>query len=314
MKVTVIGNGNVGKAVFRELQNFREINELALVGRNAAACLAEAEDYYDAIPLRVDVPAHIMGGGYELAKDSDILIYCAGPSIKAGCTDRQVIAQENIKVMKAIFSEIDQYAPNAIVIVVTNPLDVITTAIQKLTQRPASKVIGTGTLLDTARLIKIISWACKISPYDIQGYVVGEHGNSSVVLNSNLRILGMSAEDYLKFECHNQIPIQKEYLEQDVRDAGFKIFRGKGYTSSGVAAATARIVFDIVNDTHRIYPVSTVLKGEYGINGFAISVPCMIGKEGIEAIKKITMNAEEQKEFASSAAIIEKACRENNLI
>jgi len=315
MKVAVVGNGHVGTTVFRELQAIREINELVIVGRekSADACRAEAEDYMDAIPLRIDKPGLIWGGGYELAKDADIIVYCAGPSISAS-EDRMSIAEKNIAVAKEVFCEIDKYAPNAIVVTVTNPLDIIVTAIAKYTNRPANKVIGTGTLLDTARMHKLVSWAFKIPTQNVSGYVLGEHGASSVVLMSTVNIMGVHYLDYLNLECNGVVPISADGLNKDVRDEGLKIFRSKGYTSAGVAAAAARIVFDIVNDTKEILPVSTVLDGEYGVKGYAMSVPCQIGRNGIESIKKIGMTEEERKELQASAEAIGQICITQKLV
>jgi len=315
MKVAVVGKGHVGTMVFRELQAFREIHELVLVGRekSADACRAEVEDYMDAIPLRIDKPGFMWGGGYELAKDADIIVYCAGPSIK-NSEDRMSIAEENVDVVKSVFAELDKYAPDAIVVAVSNPLDVIVTAIKKYTNRPAGKVIGTGTLLDTARMHKLVSWAFKVPPQNVSGYVLGEHGASSVVLMSTINIMGVHYSDYLELECNGIIPINSDGLNKDVRNEGLKIFRGKGYTSAGVAAAAARIVFDIVNDTKEIIPVSTVLNGEYGVTGYAMSVPCQIGQNGIESVKKIVMSEEEAKNLKASAEAIGIVCEKLNLI
>lgn len=314
MKVAVIGNGHVGITVFRELQAFREINELVLVGRNAVACRAEAEDYCDAIPLRMDVPGYIWGGGYELTEGADILIYCAGPSLSADMKDRLLIVDANLAVAKEVFAEVDKYAPNALVVVVSNPLDVMTTAIQKITGRPASRVIGTGTLLDTARLIKFASWAFGCSPRIVSGYVLGEHGNSSVPILSTLTVMNMPYLDYLETNCGGVLPITKEGICEDVHEAGLQIFRDKGYTSAGVAAAVARIVFNIVNNGNEVLPVSVVLDGEYGVEGFAMSVPCQIGRDGIVAVMDVTMTKDERSDLDKSARIIESVCRDAGLI
>ena len=313
MKVAVVGNGHVGLTVFRELQAFREIHELVLVGRHAEACQAEAEDYMDAIPLRIDKIGLVWGGGYELAEGADIIVYCAGPSLSK-VEDRMVIADENIRIVKEVFAEIDKYAPDAIVVAVSNPLDVVTTAITNFTGRPSNRVIGTGTLLDTARMIKIISWAFQVPVQNVGGFVLGEHGASSVVIGSNISIMNMHINEYLNLECDGKLPITDEVLTDDVRDAGFKIFRGKGYTSAGVAAAAARIVFDIANDTREIIPVSTVLHGEYGVDGYAMSVPCMIGCDGVMGIKSLKMDETETEDLKKSAEIVRKACEDAGVV
>ena len=138
---------------------------------------------------------------------------------------------------------------------------------------------------------------------------MGEHGNSSVPIMSGLTIMGVPFLEYLKVNCDGVVPITREGLCDDVHDAGFKIFRGKGYTNAGVAAAVARIAFNIVNDLNEVLPVSVVLDGEYGVNGYAMSVPCQIGRNGAVAVKAIPMTEGEKADLDASAHIIESVCR-----
>ena len=216
------------------------------------------------------------------------------------------LLKDNCEIAKDVFEQVDKYNQNGIIICITNPLDVITTVIQKVTNRDRKKVIGTGTLLDSARLARYIAGLVELSPDSVSVDVVGEHGNSSVPLLSSCRICGKTLEDYFVDEVGGGL-ISAERLARIVREAGFKIFSNKGHTSYGVACAACRIVSVIIRDNRQILPVSVVLDGEYGLNGIALSTPCVIGREGIAAVKEISMTENERELFLKSANVVREA-------
>ena len=304
MKIAVIGNGKVGLAVFRELQEIRGVTEVVLVGRNPKKVLGEVDDYRDAAVLRDYPSPRFSCGGYEMTEGCDILIYTAGSSKVSN--DRMEMLKDNCTITKDIFEQVNRYNQNGIVICITNPLDVITTVIRKVTNRDRNKVIGTGTLLDSARLARYIADLVELSPDSVSIDVVGEHGNSSVPLLSSCRICGKTLEEYFVDEVGGGL-VSAERLAKTVQDAGFKIFAKKGYTSYGVACAACKIVSAIIRDTRQLLPVSVVLEGEYGLNGIAVSTPCVIGREGIIAVKEIAMTENEQELFQRSAKVIHDA-------
>lgn len=305
MKVAVLGDGNVGRAVFRELQNVSNINEIVLVGRNPSRLEAEVHDYLDAIVLRGFTLPHLSYGGYEATRDADILVYCIG-SAKV-TNDRMEMLQDNCQIACSVFEEVCKYNQDSIIICVTNPVDVITMQIAKCSGRDRRKVIGTGTLLDSARLTRFVADFLEISSKSIQMHVVGEHGGSSVALLSSFRVAGMTLDEYLNSETGAEGHIDPDKVNAIIRDAGFRIFRGKGYTNYGVAAAVCALVNTIASDMRELLPASVLLEGEYGVEGVAASVPVVVGKGGVESIKRMKMTPEEDAGFFASVDVIREA-------
>lgn len=304
MKVVVIGSGNVGLAVFRELQRQNEINELVLAGRNKKKILGEIMDLRDADVLSSGSTfTRLVGGGYEETKNADIIIYAAGVGRKPG-QDRLSLVQENAVIAKNIFTEVLKYNQKAIILVISNPVDVLTAVIREITGFDRSRVIGTGTLLDSARLSGIISSFMEISPRSISGLMVGEHGNSSCVLWDTVRIGGISLQDYFAADIGMASDTRTDRLSDFVRAIGGKIIEAKGYTAYGVAAAAASIVTAITQDSHNLYPVSVQMNGEYGLERIALSVPCILGRQGIVNTVPMNLNEEDKAALLKSADTI----------
>ena len=303
MKAAVIGNGNVGMATFKELQKLREIQELVLIGRNQEKLAAEIDDFMDAQILTTTPTAKLSYGGYDKVEGADIIVYTAGAAQKPGQSRLELIGQ-NAEITRDIFNVVKQYNTTATIIVLSNPVDIITAVIQETMQIPREKVIGTGTLLDTARLKRYISTILDVSPSSTEMFVLGEHGDSSCAIWSSIRILGMTLDEYLSMDIGKDSSMKHGILSESVRATAGKIIKAKGYTAYGVAAAAGRVASAIINDTHEILPVAVRLQGEYDVNGIAISVPCMLGKEGVIAIKQMKLTDDEKEAFARSAGIL----------
>ena len=312
MKVAIVGAGNVGRTIFHDLQHLNMISEITLIGRNLKAIEAEVMDALDAAILRNEYGPKLNYGSYEDVKDADIIIYTAG-SAKLK-TDRMELLQENLMIAEEIFSIINQYNKEAIIICVSNPVDLITLKINKLTNRDPHKIIGTGTLLESARLIRFISELLEISDRSINISVIGEHGNSAVALLSSVRIMGLSLDDYLKTVTDNKGNLNIHKLQDAFKNKAYKIVNGKGYTSTGVSAEICKIISAIGRDSREILPVSSLLQGEYGIKDIAISVPSIIGKNGIEEIHEVMMTKEENDAFMESVNKIKMIVKDNNLL
>ena len=313
MKVAIIGAGNVGKAVFHDLQHVNMIRKITLIDRNKKKAEAEVADAKDAAILWEGYRPKLDFGGYEKTKGADIIVYTAGSS-KIENEDRMEMLHSNCVIAEEVFTEINRYNQDAIIICVTNPLDVITMKIQQVTGRAARKVIGTGTLLDTARLVRIVAELLDISNQQIYIPVVGEHGASAVSLLSTFRIMGMTMDDYLKSVIDTDADLNVKALENTFKKGGWKIVSGKGYTSTGVSAAMCRLVANIAADTREILPVSSVLQGEYGVRGVAASVPSVIGRNGIEEIHEVMMTDEERDAFLISVDTIRQAAKSEGII
>ena len=313
MKVAIIGTGNVGKAVFHDLQHVNMIKEITLIGRNMKKAEAEVVDAKDAAILWEEYGAKLNFGGYEKTKGADIIIYTAGSS-KFEKEDRMEMLHSNCVIAEEVFTEINRYNQDAIILCVTNPLDVITMKIQQVTGRAARKVIGTGTLLDTARLVRIVAELLELSDRQIYIPVVGEHGASAVSLLSAFRIMGMTMDEYLKSITGADADLNVKALENTFKKGGWRIAAGKGYTSTGVSAAVCRLVANIACDSREILPVSSVLQGEYGVQGVAASVLSVIGRDGIEDIHEVMMTDGERDAFLASVDAIRQAARSEGII
>ena len=308
MKVAVIGAGNVGKAVFHDLQHVNMISEITLIARNEEKAMAEVIDAKDAAVLWEEYAPKLYYGGYEKTKGADIIIYTAGASKIEG-EDRMEILHANCAIAEKVFTKINRYNQDAIILCVTNPLDIITMKIQQVTGRDPRKVIGTGTLLDTARLVRIVAEFLEISDRQIYIPVVGEHGASAVALLSSVRIMGMTMDEYLKSVTDSDAVLNVKALEDNVKKGGWRIFSGKGYTSTGVSAAVCRLVASIAADSREILPVSSVLQGAYGVEDVAASVLSVIGKNGIEEVHEVSMSDEEREGFLKSVDTIRQAAK-----
>ena len=309
MKVAVIGNGNVGMAAFGELLRMPEIRELALVGRNVERIRAEVEDYADAQVLHTAPGVKLSGGGYEKTAGADLLLYTAGAAQKPG-QSRLDLAAENVRITRQIFGEINRYNRDGIVICLSNPVDLITAVVRDCTGRPPEKVIGTGTLLDTARLKKYLSNLLDVSAASVTAYVLGEHGDSSCVIWSATRISGQPVDRYLSFSLEDEAHIRRQTMADMVRGSAGKIIRAKGSTAYGVAAAAGRLVQAVIHDSRDILTVSVELGGAYNKHGFAISVPCLVDRQGARPAAELPMTEEEKRAFDASADVVAAVTKE----
>ena len=306
MKVAVIGNGNVGMAAFSELLRMPELEEVALVGRNVERVRAEVDDYADAQVLHPGPTARLTGGGYEKTAGADVLIYTAGAAQKPGQT-RLELAAENVSIARQIFAQVDRYNRDAIVICLSNPVDVIVSAVRAFTGRPAERVMGTGTLLDTARLKKHLAGLLDVSPESVVAYVLGEHGDSSCTIWSATRVAGLTIDGYLSSVLEDQAHVSREKLSALVQGSAAKLIRAKGSTAYGVAAAAGRLVGAIAHDSRDVLTLSVPLEGAYGKTGIALSVPCVVDRSGAHVAARLPMTEEERRTFDASAEVVSAA-------
>ncbi|MDO4177086.1 MAG: hypothetical protein Q4D99_06400 [Bacillota bacterium] len=308
MKVAVIGYGKVGMAVFSVLTSMREIDELVLVGRNQTKIQGELTDYLDSLAINREADIKISGGGYEKTAGADIVIYTVGPAVKDPSQGRLELRDGSIQVAKEVSEELNKYNKDAVIIAISNPVDLIAYSLAQFTGRSREKVIGTGTLLDSARLCRIVAEIFDINTRDVSGYVLGEHGSSACIIWSSVKVMGMSLDEYYSAAVGDEVKISREKLLETVRILGYRIYEQKGFTNYGVAASTARIVQAIIHDSNEILPVSVEMNGEYGIEkGIALSLPCMVNKSGATPIDYLKMTDEELESLKASADVIRKA-------
>jgi len=304
MKIAIIGVGTVGSAVATAVKNTGFVHEIVLYDRDAVRATAAADDLGHAASFGFDVKITAVSN-YRGIRGSDIVIIAAGANQKPGET-RMDLLNKNTAVISDIIprvmSNVD--AKHVKIIILTNPLDVMVMLAQKLSRLPATRVIGTGTMLDSARLRTILSRQLGVSTQSINAYVLGEHGDSSVVNWSSVTIGAIGLDDFCR-QTKISLPMTtRNTIAHRVHNAAYEIIRGRGATWDGIGAAAADLLRCIINDEHRILTVSTV--SGTGTDMVAMSLPRIVGANGITATLRPKMSAAESAALRRSGKIIRK--------
>ncbi|MFD3158111.1 L-lactate dehydrogenase [Haloimpatiens sp. FM7330] len=300
-KISVIGAGFVGSTTAYAIMLQKLAEEVVIVDINEKKAMSEAMDIAHGTAFIEDID--VKYGDYSDTKDSDIVIITAGPQPKSGETRLDVL-NKGLKINAQIVPQVVKYNPNAIIIVVANPVDILTYQTYKLSGFPKERVIGSGTVVDSGRLKYFVGEKYGINYRKISTYILGEHGDSQVAAWSSTTVSGIKLDDYLKslgFEINDEI---KEKISQKVKEVGFDIVGGKGYTSFGIATAVARIIKAIVTDEHTVLPLSTLYTGEYGIEDVYMAAPCIVGNSGVKNLLEIDLSQEELKNLQKSAEVL----------
>ncbi len=281
-KISILGVGNVGASVAYTLVVAGTCSELVLIDINKEKAQGEAMDIRQGISFchAVDIYA----GDYEDVKDSDIVVVTLGRARKPGQT-RLDLAQSNVDIIKEVMPVVAKAAPDAVYIVVSNPVDIITYAILKCTNLKPHQVIGTGTMLDTSRLRSRLADHVHLSPQSIHAYVFGEHGDTSMIPWSLTCIAGMKMDEYCTHVCEKHNSCGKAEIadiEEDVRTAGAEVIKRKGATFYAIALSVNKICDVILRDGQNVLTVSTLATGRYGIDDVCLSLPSVVGGHGIE--------------------------------
>lgn len=304
-KITILGAGNVGASIAYTFAVAGTCSEIVLVDINKDKAKGEAMDIRQGVSFCH--PVDIYDGDYEDAAGSDIVVVTLGRGRKPG-QSRIDLAQGNVDIIKSVMPTVAKAAPNAIYVVVSNPVDVLTYTILKCTDLSPSQVIGSGTVLDSSRLRSLLADKVNLSPQSVHAYVFGEHGDSSMVPWSLTAIAGMKMEEY-----RDNIPGGEEYTDEaldemvvDVRTAGAEVIKRKGATFYAIALSVNKICDVILRDAQSVLTVSVLADGAYGINDVCLSLPYVVGGHGIERglTPKLT-DAELEKLHASADALKE---------
>ncbi len=304
MKIGIIGSGMVGATAAYAIMLRKAASEIVLIDANEKRAIAEAQDILHAVPFvsATDVYA----GSYDDLKDAKIVVIAAGANQKPGET-RLMLMQKNAAIMRDIISKTVFVNPKILFLVATNPVDIIThicISIAKEFGIPASKIIGTGTTLDTARFRTLLGAHVGVDPQHVHAYVLGEHGDSEVLAWSNIDIGGVPLEDFIAYrniEFNDEI---KNKIDDGVRNAAYKIIEGKGSTYYGVAGAIAKLVEVINRDNRAVLTVSILKDDVEGINNVTLSLPHLIGGNGDLGVLPIKLSVKEKQLLKSSAEII----------
>lgn len=295
VKIAIVGGGFVGASTAFALTMAGITGEIVVVDTNREKAKGEAMD----ISHGLSMVQHqiIRDGGYEDVKDADVIVITAGSARKPGET-RLDLAKKNISIARAIIKSIMEHYNGGIILVVSNPVDILTSVVCKESGLPASKVFGSGTSLDTSRFKHLISQSYNVDVTDVNGFIVGEHGDSMVPVWSHTNISGIPLEQYEKMTARK---LDKKYIEEETKTCGAKIIQLKGATYYAIAMSITRIVEAIVRDQRAIVSVGSVLSGQYGVNGVALSLPCIIGANGIHQILELELSESERAGFIASA-------------
>lgn len=312
-KVSIIGAGNVGVRYAYALMIKGIVRQIILVDIDRIRLEGEVMDLSHSAPYIS--PTEILAGDYADIKGSDLVVITVGRKRKPGDTRLDLIGY-NVELYREIIPKIIEYAPEAIFLVVTNPVDILAYAAYKLSKKPAHEVISSGTVLDTARFRFLLANHCKVDTRNVHAYILGEHGESEFPVWSRVMIGGILFKDYCptcinRFDCNREEVLQRIITE--VRDSGQKIIEKKGETSYGIGLALVRITEAILNDEYSILPVSCLVDGYLGLNDVYLSLPSIINKNGVHRVLEITLDEKEQKLLKRSAHALKAVIKELNI-
>lgn len=299
-KIAIVGAGAVGSTVAYAATIKNIAAEILLIDINDQKEKGEVMDISDGMCFVGT--GHVHGASLKDARDADIIVITAGKAQnKEKPESRLSLANANKSIIKSIFKQIGMIQSHAIVIIVSNPVDVLTYVAQEVCMLPQSQVFGTGTALDTARLRSNISGRLNVNAKDVHGFVLGEHGDSSFIAWSSVSVAGIPISKVKDFT-----PSKLKKTEQEVRSAAYEIISKKGATFYGIGLTIANILEAIVHDQKIVSPVSTRIDRWNGISNVCVGVPAVIGKKGIERIWPLVLNTKEKRALKKSANIIKK--------
>lgn len=316
-KLVVVGVGHVGSYVLADAMKAGLFAQIGVIDILENVAYGEALDQAQATALTYMNNITVTSGGYEQCKDADVIIVAAGPSIipnpndPKGEPDRTLLTTTNCEVIRSVMKGITTYTKEAIVILITNPLDTMVYIAENEFGYPQGRVFGTGTMLDSARLRKFIADTYNVDPKSVTGYMMGEHGKTAFPVLSHVNIAGVSFDELDNYYETNMDIHSPEIVKKEVVSAAYKVFNGKGWTNAGVAGSAVTMAKAILLDERSVYPACTTLRGQYGHDGdVALSMPCIIGREGIIKQIPVSLNAWEQEKLKESIAYIQETMRD----
>lgn len=297
-KVAVIGCGFVGSTIAYTLMQKGTFSEMVLIDAVQAKGEGEAMDISHGLPFAHSM--EIKSGNYEDIADAAVVIITAGANQKPGET-RLDLVQKNSRIMRSIIGEIKRVKCEGILLIVSNPVDILTEVALRESGFPKERVIGSGTVLDTARLKYLISEKLDVDSKNVHAFIAGEHGDSELAVWSCANVYGIGLDEFAKMRGFADFEKEKDEIYHAVRDSAYEIIERKGATYYGIGMAAAKIAEAIVRDSHTVAPISVSLNGEYGLDGLCLSIPTVIGGKGAEQILEINLSEEEREKLKKSA-------------
>ena len=297
-KAAIIGCGFVGAASAFALMQSGLFSELVLIDVDRTRAEGEALDISHGLPFAR--PMQIYAGTYADLSDAAIVIVCAGAGQKPGET-RLDLVRKNIEVFRNIIPQIAAVNQEAILLIVTNPVDVLTYAAVRFSGYPENRVFGTGTVLDTARLKYLLGQHLQVDPRSVHAFIIGEHGDSEIAAWSGASVSGVPLRDFCEMRGHFDHESAMQDLAERVRTSAYRIIEKKQATYYGIAMSVRRICEAIVRDEKSVLPVSSVQHGMFGVENVALSIPAVVGKDGVETTVPIELSDAETAALRRSA-------------
>ncbi len=316
-KLVVVGVGHVGSYVLADAMKTGLFAEIGLIDILDNVALGEALDQAQATALTYMNNVSVKSGGYEQCADADVIIVAAGPSVipdpndPKGEPNRTLLTSINCEVIREVMAGITKYTTEAIVILITNPLDTMVYIAENEFGYPAGRVFGTGTMLDSARLRKIVADACNIDPKSVTGYMMGEHGITAFPALSHMNVAGIPYDKLGQYFENTEEIRDPENVKKLVVSAAYSVLNGKGWTNAGVSQAAITMAKAVLLDERSVYPACTTLRGQYGHDGdVALSMPCIIGREGILKQLPVELNEWETQKLQETIAYIQSTMKD----
>jgi L-lactate dehydrogenase len=316
-KVSIIGGGNVGIRYAYALLIKGLAREITIVDIDRKRVEGEVMDLSHGAPFYA--PANISASSYSGIVGSDLVVITAGANQKPGQT-RLDLVKNNVKVFKKIIPDVVKYAPNAIYLIVTNPVDILSYVAykiaHKLIEKPAHEMIGSGTVLDSARFRYIIGNQCNVDPANVHGYILGEHGDSEFAAWSGVSIGGALIKDYFPKQDNQELEdhhLNLNEIFEQVRDSAYEIIDRKGETSYGIGIALARITQAILKDENSVLPVSSLINDYLDIDDVYLSIPIILNRMGVRDLIRLDLSSEEQVSLKKSATTIKDVIKKLDL-
>lgn len=306
-KAAVIGCGFVGASISFSLMQRGLYSELVLIDINREKAQGEAMDLSHGLPYTASM--RIYAGSYDDVADCSMVILTAGANQKPGETRFDLIGK-NVAILKGIIPELTRRDFQGILLVVSNPVDVLTYAAWRLSGLPTHRVIGSGTVLDTARLKYLLGQHLGVDSRNVHAAIIGEHGDSELAVWSSANISSIDLKEFCQLRGFLENQKILDHIYHEVRDSAYEIIQRKGATYYGIAMAVARIAECIVKNEHAMLPVSVPLQGQYGLEDLCLSIPSIVGHDGVETVLEIPLSPSEQQALLDSArqikAVIQK--------
>lgn len=300
-KVAIIGCGFVGSSTAFALMQSRLFSEMVLLDVDMARAEGEAMDISHGMPF--SVPMKIYAGTYDDIVDADIVIITAGANQKPNET-RLDLVQKNVEIFRSIIPEISKRDYQGILLIVSNPVDILTWVALKLSGFPENRVIGSGTVLDTARLKYLLGEHLGIDSRGVHAFVIGEHGDSELAVWSSATVSGVPLSKFCEMRGFYEHDDETDRIYEDVKNSAYTIIEKKKATYYGIAMAIRRICACIVRNERSVLPVSSMIHGQYGLEDIVLSMPAIVDSKGVERIVPLSLDREETERLRESAAAL----------